>query len=46
MKLKGVDGARMINPGMTPCNFFAAVLAFYVLIFLTQGGVRIRKSIR
>jgi ubiquinol-cytochrome c reductase cytochrome b subunit len=46
MGMNGVDRARIINPGMTPRSFFITVLALYILIFLMQGGVRIKKNIK
>src|SRR5208283_4413492 len=46
MSINGVDRAQIINPGMTPRNFFILIIAIYVLIFLIQGGIRIKKNIK
>ena len=46
MSINGVDRAQIINPGMTPLNFFILVIVIYVLILLIQGGIRIKKNIK
>ncbi len=46
MSINGVDRAHIINPGMTPRNFFILIMAIYVLIFLIQGGIRTKKNIK
>ena len=44
--INGVDRAQIINPGMTPRNFFILIIVIYVLILLIQGGIRIKKNIK
>ncbi len=46
MSINGVERAQIINPGMTPRNFFILVIVIYVLILLIQGGIRIKKNIK
>jgi len=46
MSMNGVDRAQIINPGMTPRNFFILIIVIYVLMFLLQGGIRVKKNIK
>ena len=46
MSVNGVDRAQIINPGMKPRNFFILIITIYVLIFLIQGGIRIKQEHR
>lgn len=45
LKLNGVERGQIINPGVRPRTFFFIVAGLYVVVFLIQGGVRIKKNI-
>jgi len=45
LMLNGVDRAMIINPGIQPRKFFVLVCVIYVLLFLIQGGIRIKRGI-
>jgi ubiquinol-cytochrome c reductase cytochrome b subunit len=45
LEFNGVDRGQIINPGVQPRTFFFIVAGLYILVFLIQGGIRIKKNI-
>jgi mono/diheme cytochrome c family protein len=44
MSLNNADRAKLINPGMTPRNFFFLVIAIFVIVALILGGIRAKRQ--
>ncbi len=45
LRLNGVDRGQLVNPGMAPRKFFVLAAVLYAVLFLVQGGLRLRKDI-
>ncbi|MGO9612763.1 MAG: cytochrome b N-terminal domain-containing protein [Dissulfurispiraceae bacterium] len=39
MRLNGVDRAQIVNPGLTPWNFFMIVVPSIIILLLITGGI-------
>jgi len=44
MSLNNIDRAKLLNPGMTPRNFFLLVIVVFVVVVLILGGLRMRRQ--